>query len=148
MSIASVTIGRSSLSKSDLVISNDGSTYRFTEDGVGRVIQAVRVTYAPESIDIDGSQPIGFAREATALPLEFHVIGASSSAVASAVAELEEALYRLDYPVTWAVDGVTATYGGGPCALVPKRAAVDSGVLAAHFETYSVTIPIPNPIAS
>jgi hypothetical protein len=145
MSTASVTIDRTSLSLPDLVISDDGATYRLTEDGVGYVVQSVRVTTAPDSADVDGSEIIGFAREATSLSLEFHVIGASSAAVAASVAALEAAFYRLEYDVTRTVDGVSTTWSGGPCALRPKRGAVDSGVVAAHFDTFAVTIPFPNP---
>lgn len=145
MSTASVTIDRTSLAEADLVISDDGAVYRFTEDGVGHVIQSVRMTMAPDSIHVDGSEVVGFARESTGLALEFHVIGTSSSDLATKVAALEEALYRLDYPVTRTVDGVSKTWSGGPCALAPTRAVVDSGVLAQHFETYTVTIPFPNP---
>lgn len=145
MSVASVSIDRTSLTKAALVISDDGATYRFTDVGVGHVVQSVRVSTAPDSINVDGSEVVGFSRAATSLPLEFYVIGATSAAVAAAVAELEEAFYRLEYPVTRTVDGVAVTYSGGPCALVPTRASVDSGVVAAHFETYGVTIPFPNP---
>lgn len=145
MSVASVSIDRTSLSKSALVISDDGAVYRFTEDGVGIIVQSVRVTTAPDSVNVSGSEIVAFAKAATSLPLEFHVIGSSSADLASKVADLEEAFYRLDYPLTRVVDGVSSTWSGGPCALVPKRGAVDSGVLARHFETYSVTIPLPNP---
>lgn len=145
MSLASVSIDRTALGKPPLVIASDGTTFRLTEEGVGQIVRSVRVTYAPDSINVDGSEPISFAREATSMPLEFHVIGASSAAVAASVAEVEEAVYRLDYPVTRTVDGVSVLWSGGPCALVPKRGVVDSGVLAQHFETYAVTIPLPNP---
>jgi hypothetical protein len=145
VSTASVTIDRTSLGKAPLVIADDGTTYRFTEDGVGYVVQSVRITTAPDSADVDGSEIVAFSRDATALPLEFHVFAATSADLADAVGELEEAFYRLTYPVTRAVDGVSVTYAGGPCALVPKRSAVDAGVVAAHFDTFSVTIPLPNP---
>lgn len=147
MSVASVSIDRTSLSKAALVISDDGAVYRFTEAGVGHVVQAVRVTTAPDSINVDGSEVIAFSKAATSLPLEFHVFGSSSADLASKVAELEEAFYRLAYNVTRTVDGVAVTYSGGPCALVPVRGNVDSGVQAAFFETYAVTIPFPNPNA-
>lgn len=145
---ASVTIDRSSLSKSDLVISDTSTTLRFTENGVGYVVQSVRTTTMPDSVDVNGSEVVAFARDATSLTLEFHVLGASSAAVAATVADLEEAFFRLDYPVTRVVDGVSATYSGAPCALRPVRDAVDSGVVAQHFDTFAVTIPFPNPIAS
>lgn len=145
MSIASVSIDRSSLSLAPLVVSDDGPTYRFTEDGVGYVVQSVRTLTMPDSADVDGSEIIGFSREATALALEFHIFGASAAAVAASVAEWETALFRLDYPVTRTVDGVSVTYSAGPCALRPARSSVDSGVTAAHFDTFRVTIPLPNP---
>lgn len=145
MSRASITVDRTSLGKAALVIADDGATFRLTEEGVGYVVQSVRVTTAPDSINVDGSEVTGFARNATGLAVEFHVFGASSAAVAASVAELEEAFYRLDYPVTRTVDGVSVTYSGGPCALTPKRATVDASVAAAHFDTFGVTIPFPNP---
>lgn len=144
---ASVSIDRSGMpgAPAPLVISDDGTVFRLTEEGVGYVVQSVRVSTMPDSADVDGSEVIGFAREATGLPLEFHVFGATSAAVAASVAELEDALYRLDYPVTRTVDGVAKTWSGGPCALKPSRNSVDSAVVAAHFDTFTVTIPFPNP---
>lgn len=145
MSAVSVSIDRASLSKAPLVISDDGATYRFTDGGVGHVVQSVRTTTMLDSADVDGSEVLTFAREATGLPLEFYVQGATTAEVYAAMTEVEEALYRLDYPVTRTVDGVAKTWGGGPCALVPVRSSVDASVLAAHFETFAVTIPFPNP---
>lgn len=144
---ASVTIDRSGMAGSPaaLVISDTSSVYRFTEDGVGYVVQSVRVRTMPDSGDVDGSEVLSFAREATGLTLEFHVIGASSAAVASSVVALEDAFFRLEYNVTRTVDGVSRTYSGGPCALRPVRNAVDSGVLEQHFDTFAVTIPFANP---
>lgn len=148
MSAASVSIDRTGMSGSPapLVISDDGSVFRFTEDGVGYVVQSVRVTTMPDSADVDGSEIVAFAREATSLALEFHIIGATASALDASIAEMEAALFRLGYPVTRTVDGISKTYDAGPCALVPSRAAVDSGVLAQHFDTFKVTIPLPNPV--
>lgn len=150
MSLASVTIDRSDMAgtPAPLVISDDSSDYRLTENGMGYVVQSVRMTTAPPSRFVDGEVVTGYAREATELPLEFYVIGTSSADVATKVAAMEEALYRLGYPVTRMVDGVSVAYSGGPCALKPVRAAVDSGVLAQHFDTFAVTIPLPNPNGS
>lgn len=145
MSLAAVAIDRSSLSKEPLVIASDGEVFRLTEDGVGEIVQSVRIALAPPSNNVDGDEATGYSRGATALPLEFHIIGASTSAVMASVAEVEEALYRLAYPVSRLTDGVVVTYMGGPCALVPKRAVKDSAVLAAHFETYAVAIPFLSP---
>ena len=157
MSTASVSIDRSDMTGAlaPLVITDDGSVamgsgvvLRFTDDGVGYVVQSVRVTTMPDSADVNGSEPVTFAREATGLPLSFYIIGPSSAVVDAARIEVEDALFRLSYPVTRTVDGVTHTYAGGPCALTPVRSSVDPGVVAAHFDTFSVTIPFFNPIAS
>lgn len=145
MSAVSVSIDRTSLGKAALVISDDGATYQFTEDGVGYVVTAIRTTTMPDSADVDGTEILTFAKDATALPLRFHVHGASTAEVRTAVADLEEALYRLSYEVTYTVDGVAATFECGPAALVPVRSSVDSGVVDAHFDTFAVTLPIPNP---
>lgn len=147
MSDASVSIDRSDMAgaPADLVISDDGPVYRFTEDGVGYVVQSVRLTTAPDSADTDGSEIVAFAKNATGLPLEFHVFGTSAADLAAKVAEVEDALYRLSYPVTYTVLGVAKTYSGGPCALTPKRSSEDSAVAAAFFDTFAVTIPFPNP---
>lgn len=149
MSIVSASIDRTGMvDPTPLVISDDGAVYRLTENGMGHVVQSVRTTMMPDSADVDGSEPIAFSREATGLALEFHIIGASTAAVEAARTALEDALYRLDYPVTRTVDGVSKTWSGAPCALTPVRSVVDSGVVAAHFETYAVTIPFPNPNGS
>jgi len=150
VSVISVSIDRSDMpgAPAPLVISDDGAVYRFTEDGLGYVVQSVRTTTMPDSVDVDGTEIVAFAREATSLPLEFHVLAASTSALAAAVTALEDALYRLSYPVTRTADGVAKTYAGSPCALVPKRGSLDSGVSAAHMDTFTVVIPFPNPNAS
>lgn len=148
MSGASVSIDRTSLELDPLVIADDGAVFRLTEDGVGQVVQSVRVTTAPDSGGVDGSEIVEFSREATSLPVQFHIFGTSAADLAAKVAEVETALYRLAYPVTRSVGGAARTWYGGPCALVPIRATVDSGVAASHFETFSVTIPFPNPNAS
>lgn len=148
MSTVSVSIDRTSMSLAPLVISDDGAVYRFTEDGLGYVVTSVRVTSMPDSVDVDGSEPVTFSREATGLPLRFHVQGTSTATLHTAVAALEAALFRLRYEVTRTVDGVSTTYEGGPAALSPVRSFVDHGVLAAHFDTFAVTIPFfnPNPV--
>lgn len=145
MSTASVSIDRTSLGKAPLVIADDGAVFRFTDNGVGYVVQSVRVSTMPDSIDVDGSEPIAFTREATSLPLEFYIQGASTAEVEASLAELEEALFRLSYPVTRTVDGGSKTYSGGPTAPTPIRSSVDAGVLAAHFDTVAVSIPFYNP---
>ena len=145
MSTISVSIDRTSLGKAPLVVSDDGTVYRFTDQGFGYVVQSIRTTSMPDSADVDGTEVLTFAREATGLPLEFYIFGATTADVAAGLAEWEEALYRLDYPVTRTEDGVSKTWSGGPAALTPVRSNVDSGVLAAHFDTFAVTIPFPNP---
>lgn len=145
MSTVTVSIDRTSLGKEPLVIADDGEVYQFTDSGVGYVTKTVRTEMLPDSRAIDGSEVLSYALEATALPLEFHVWADSSAGLAAAVAELEEALYRLDYPVTRTVDGVSQAWSGAPCLPTPSRASVLSGVVAQHFDTFSVSIPFPNP---
>lgn len=149
---ASVSIDRSDMtgSPAPIVITDDGSVtstsgavFRFTDAGVGYVVDSVTFATMPDSGDVTGSEIISFKREATSLPLEFYVIGSSSAVVAAGLAEIADALFRLNYPVTRTVDGVAKTYGGGPCAPAPIRSSVDPGVVAAHFDTFAVTIPIP-----
>lgn len=157
MSTASVSIDRSDMdgAPAPLVITDDGSAtstsgavFRFTDEGVGYVVQSVSTTTMPDSADTNGSEIVSFRLEATSLPLAFYIMGASSAVVEAGLSELADALFRLDYAVTRTVDGVTKTYRGGPCAPAPIRASVDAGVVAAHFDTFAVTIPFPNPIAS
>jgi hypothetical protein len=148
-----VSIDRSSMAgaPAPLVITDDGSAtstsgavFRFTDNGVGYVVKSVRTTTMPDSADANGTEVVSFSLEPTSLPLEFYVIGSSSAVVDAGLAEIADALFRLDYPLTRTVDGVAHTYRGGPCAPAPIRSSVDAGVVAAHFDTFAVTIPIPS----
>lgn len=129
-----------------LTVSDDTSgSYVFTDSGLGHVIHAVRLDTSPLTRAVDGVEYASFSRDAAALTLEFHIKGTSIADVYAKRDLWNAALFQLDYPVVHTVDGVSTTYSGGPCLLTPIRPNVDSGVMAQHFETYTVTIPFPNP---
>lgn len=140
MSLAAIAIDRASLSKPDLAASSDGSTYRLTEDGVGRPGVAWRRTYAPDSADVHGSELIAIAREQSSLPLVIEVLAETASALDDACADLEEALSQFAYTVTQTVDGVTRVWSADPADW--STGGYDSGEVAAHMARYVITIPV------
>lgn len=151
MSIATVSIDRSSLpgSLSPLTITDDGATYRLTLDGLGAPGYTMRETLMPNSADVRGSELIAAVPERTSLPLEVVVMAASSSALATAVTALRDAVWQFSYPMTVTVDGVSETWAGcGPAAWALSNDKVDHSHVAQFFRVFTIVIPLYDPIAS
>src|SRR5690349_9080579 len=102
--LASVTIDRSSLSLSDLVIDSEGfSTYYIETSGLGRPAQTPRETLATASPFVNGQSRTTVVYEETTLVLQVRVQASSSAALDTAIVALEAALKQFTYSVTVAV---------------------------------------------
>jgi hypothetical protein len=145
MSMATVSIDRSSLTLAALVIADDGATYQLTKDGLGEPGISWRTTSMPDSQDVHGSEPLSHVKEQTSIPLEVMVKAASSSALKTAVTALKKALSQFSYPVTVTVDGVADTWSASPASW--SRGTVQPGQVAQFFTVLTITIPV-YPIAS
>lgn len=147
MSTASVSIDRTSLSLSALVIADDGATYQLGKDGLGEPNMTWRITSMPDSNDIHGSEPVTAVKEATSLPLTVIVKAASSAALKTATTALTDALSQFAYTATVTVDGQSDVWQCSPASWARSN-AVQPGEVAQFFKVLTVTIPLPNPIAS
>lgn len=146
--MTSVTIDRSSLSLSDLVISDAfDATYQLLRDGLGRPAITWRMTAAPDSVDVHGTEYLAAVKEQTSLPLKVMVQAASTGALDTAVTALEDALSQFTFPVTQDIDGVTKVWSASPASYGADSGQVVHARVLQHFEVMVITIPI-YPIAS
>lgn len=122
-----------------LVIADDGTTYQLAEDGLGRPARSWRVSKAPDSPDIHGSEAIGAALEESELPVRLIVKAASTSALNTALDALELALSQFAYDVTVTIDGQARVWSCGPA---DSQASLDSGQASAHLSNVSVAFPV------
>lgn len=136
-----VSIDRTSLTLSALLISDDGSgTYSLTDKGLGRPGVSPLTTYAGTSRWLNGNTPISSVRENSTLPLQVLVQAASTAALTAAITALDAALWQFTYNTTTAHDGkVWACHAAGW--------NVASGVVlhahwSAFFEVLDIVIPV------
>lgn len=146
MSVATVSIDRSSLSLSALTITDDGATYQLAQDGLGRPGITWRLASAPDSANVHGTEYVGAAREQSSLPLTVIVKAASSSALNTAVAALEDALSQFAYDVTVTVDGVAKVWPASPAAW-SFTTPVSPAQVTQFYTLMTITLPV-YPIAS
>jgi hypothetical protein len=140
---ASVTIDCSSISAPNVVISDDPTgTYVLLFEGLGRPAITWRLTSAPDSVNVHGTEYVAAVKEQTSLPLKVMVQAASSAALDTAVTALEDALSQFTYPTTVAVDGVSKVWSCAPAAYSPTSGLVDASMVAQHFDVYTITIPV------
>lgn len=142
MTTFSVTIDRTALTLSPLVITNDpfGTAFHLPSDGIGRGNFAIRKTYAPTSRLIGGQQLLSAVTDLGSLPLRIYAHGSTTAEVASNMAVLNAALSQWAYEITLTVDGVSETWWADP--ELPTWGPVDSGEVAAHMAIATVTVPI------
>lgn len=141
--LGSVSIDRTSLSLSALVIDTDGfDTYYVDAAGLGRVGRTWRETTATSSPFVHGVLVTGSVLDDAVLPLVVRVQAASSSALDTAVTALEDALAQFSYPVTVVVDGVTKVWTARPATIQSTDALIDFARVTNHFEDLSISIPV------
>lgn len=106
MSSDAVSIDRTSLGLSPLLVSDDGTgTFSLTDVGLGRPETMPRITYAGTSPWLHGSTPVSAVRDNSTLPMQLLVQAASTSALDAAMADLDAALWQFEYLTTTAHDG-------------------------------------------
>lgn len=142
--MTSVTLDCSSISATDVEIVSDdfAATYLLLLEGLGRPAITWRLTAAPDSADVHGSEYVAAAKEQTTLPLKVLIQAASSAALDVAITALEDALSQFAYTATMVVDGVTKVWACGPAAYSPTSGLVDSNMVDGHFDVYTITIPV------
>lgn len=148
MATASVSIDRTSLTLSPLVLNGSGGgTYTLTPRGLGAVVTAWRYGWMPSHPDVHGDELLSATLENARLSLEVLVEAATSVALETAVTALNEALFQFSYEVTQTVDGVAKTWTCFPSVAVPVAGVVLHNEVAEHFGVFSMSIPV-YPIAS
>lgn len=141
MIAASVSISRSADfgGPTPLVIAHNGTTFRITEDGIGRPARKWRFSNMPDSDSVHGTEHTSASLDESDLPLRVLVKSTTTSGLEAALDELELALSQFDYEVTVTIDGVSRVWGASPA---DSAASLDSGQAFAHLSTVTVTIPV------
>jgi hypothetical protein len=137
----SLTIDRSSLSLSDLVIGTSpfGADMYLPEDGIERFdfdyrrSYAEGSTYAPRAL-------LAAILEPTTLSVAVYCRGASSAALATIETTLTTAMSQWAYDLTLTIDGVSQTVTGEPTR--PAFGQIDSGMVRAFVSRATLSIPI------
>lgn len=146
--IGTVTIDRSSLSLSDLVIDTEGfSTYYVDKAGMGRVGRVPRETFATASPFLHGQSRTSVVWDESSLPLTVRVQASSSAALDTAVSALEDALSQFIYPVTVEVDGVSKVWTAYPATWNSTDGLMTFERVTGFHEDLAITIPV-YPVAS
>src|SRR3954468_11821794 len=141
--LGTVTIDRSGMSLSDLVIDTDGfGTYYLDKAGLGRVGRTPRETFAAPSPFVHGQLRTAVGLEESALVIVVRVQAATSSALATAVAALEDALFQFIYEVTVVVDGVTRVWTAAPAVVQSVDGLTAFERVTGFHEDLSISIPI------
>lgn len=144
----SVTIDRSGLSLTDLVIDTEGfNTYYIDKAGLGRVGRSPRETLATASPFVHGQARTSVVWEEASLPLTVRVQGTSSSALDTALTALDVALSQFVYEVTVVMDGVTKVYTAYPATWNSTDGLVAVERVKAFCEDLAISIPV-YPVAS
>lgn len=107
-----------------------------------------RIAYAPDSVDIHGSEAIGASYQQALLSFDWMRDGSTTETqLQASFAEVATALAQMSYTVTTQVSGAPAqVWAADPGSMVPAaRTYVD--LVNPNTVVYSVTIPV-YPIAS
>lgn len=135
----SVTIDRTALSLTDLVIADDPTTGLWLqENGQGRPGKLWRRTLVSSPFG-HGSVQTQATLEQASIPLTIYAQAASTAALRTMKATLEAALHQWIYSLTLTEDGQAETFECD-CADV-SWGDFDSGMTRAHLARATVTIP-------
>jgi len=142
--MSSVTIDRSSLSLSDLVIDEAlNATYvLLLGSRLRRPAVTWRKTAAPNSVDVHGTEFIAAVKENTDYPFRVMVQANTTADLDAAIDELDEALSQFAYPVTVDLGGVLKVWAASPAPWAPESDLAEAQAVAAFFEVLTVTIPV------
>lgn len=146
---SSLTIDRTSLSLSPLVLTNnpfDGVPYTYPEDGLAEPNFEMRRTYAPDSAYVPGHVMLGAVMDGTTIPLIVYVEGFSITDLVAKKNALSQALAQFSYTVSinfngvdvgeWQADATTVWWG-----------VLDHSMTAQRRALGSISIPVNPPSA-
>lgn len=137
-----VTISRTSLSLSPLVLSAqiDGTTLGIVN--YQPPATQWRIGYAPDSVDVHGSEPVSAAYQQAVLGFDWvRDNGATETQVQSSRKEVEAALAQFSYTVTTQVSGAPAeVWSANPGSQVPTARTYSN--LTYRNPVYAVSIPV------
>jgi len=142
-SLATVSIDRTGLSLSALVIETSGAgTYVMDQGGLGRVGTTPRDTLATDSPFIHGHTRVASVLEETTLPLVVRVQSTTSALLNTAVTALETALHQFVYTVTVTVDGIARVWTAYPATIGAVDGLVAYERVTDFYEVLSISIPV------
>jgi hypothetical protein len=143
--LATMTVDRSGMpgSLAALVIDSEGfNTYCIDAAGFGRVGRTPRETLATPSPFVHGQTRSAVVLEESTLVRTVRVQAASSSALATAVTALEDALFQFVYTVTDVVDGVTRVWTAYPATIQSTDALIAFERVKGFHEDLTISIPV------
>lgn len=142
--MSSVTIDRSSLSLSDLVIeeSSDATYVLLLGSRLRRPGVTWRKTPAPDSADVHGTEYVAAVKEETNIPLRVLVQADTAAALDDAIDELDAALGQFAYPVTVDLVGGARVWDASPAPWSPEPDLAEYQASAQFFDVLTITIPV------
>lgn len=139
-----ITISRTTAAggPTDLVLSGDDETKPLAVVNFQPAGLQSRLTYMPDSVDVDGSVPIAAAWQQAMLSFDFlRDAAASETVVQAAYLEVAAALAQFSFTVTTQVSGAPAqVWAANRGSIVPP--ARDFENLTYLDPVYAVTIPV------
>ena len=137
-----ISIDRTSLSLSALVLSGTDDANAIGVTDYTEPSTQPRITYAPDSAYIPGSQPLAATWQQTILGFNVVTDQATSEATSrTKLAELRAALAQFSYTVAVVVDGAPSeTWTCLPATITPLGARTYMDLIG-HDPVWSVTIP-------
>jgi hypothetical protein len=141
----SVSIDRTELSLTPLVIGTDPTDSLFLDEGgLTEPEFEWRTSSAPESVYIPGQLVLAAVQDAGGMGLVVYAQAATTAALATAKAELKAALGQWRPAITTDVDGIVTEYEA-VYPVTPHWGPVDSGMVRAHLAKTSVTVVVNPP---
>lgn len=137
----SISISRTSLSLSALVLSGNADAAELGVVDYQEPARQARIAYAPDSPHIHGSQPLSWAWQQTFL--QFGVVTDHSATEAESKALVEElitAITQWSYLVTVTVGGAQQIWTCQPGSLAPTGSRTYADITD-HNPTWAVSIP-------
>ena len=120
--------------------SRDGAQLKIV--GYQAPARVARITYAPDSVDVDGAEAIAAAWDQTNLGIDWAIHDAASETVLqTAYAEVAAAIGQFSYTVTTQVSGAPAeVWAADRGTLVPSARTYEN--LANISTVFALTIPV------
>lgn len=141
--LGTVSIDRTSLSLSPLVIDTEGfGVYLVDVGGLGRVGIAPRETFATPSPWVHGQLRTAVVKEESSLILTVRVQAGSTADVHDAVHTLEAALFQFIYEVTVTVDGQAQSWTAYPATIGAVDGLTKFEAVTGYYEDLSISIPV------